>query len=50
MPIPTDTYRNIKWLNWVFAGSAVLLMAVTGWSVVQDYDKDWRVPQQQGKV
>ncbi|MGB7156726.1 MAG: c-type cytochrome [Tepidisphaeraceae bacterium] len=50
MPIPTDTYWNIKRLNWVFAVSAVVLMAVTGWSIVQDYNKDWRIPQRNGRV
>src|SRR5215211_5346038 len=50
MPIPTDTYWNIKRLNWVFAGIAVVLMAVTGWSIIQDYNKDWREPQRNGRV
>src|SRR5688572_28263008 len=50
MPIPTDTYWNIKRLNWVFAISAVVLMAVTGWSIVQDYNKDWRTPQRNARV
>ena len=31
MPIPTDTFWNIKRLNWVFAVSAVILFAVTAW-------------------
>src|SRR3954469_15001337 len=42
MPIPTDTYWNVKRLNWVFAGSAVLLFAVTGWSIMQDWNRDWK--------
>src|SRR5687767_7021618 len=50
MPIPTDTYWNIKRLNWVFAISGVLLVAVTGWSIVQDYNKDWRAPQRNARV
>ena len=50
MPIPTDTFWNIKRLNWVFAVSAVILFAVTAWSIFQDYGHLWRQPQQQGRV
>lgn len=50
MPIPTDTYRNIKVLNWLFAASAVLLVAVMGLSVAQDYFKSWRKPQINDRV
>jgi cytochrome c551/c552 len=50
MPIPTDTYHNIKVLNWVFAASALLLLAVMGLSVVQDYHKSWRDPQISNRV
>ena len=50
MPIPTDTYRNVKVLNWVFAGSAVLLTLVMLLSVVQDYHKSWRKPQANNRV
>lgn len=50
MPIPTDTFWNIKKLNVVFALSAVVLLAVTFWAVVQDHGKDWRIPQQQARV
>ncbi len=50
MPIPTDTYWNIKKLNIVFAISAVILMAVTGWSILQDFNQEWRKPQKEGKV
>ena len=45
MPIPTDTYRNIKVLNWIFAASALLLLGVMGLSVIQDFYKSWREPQ-----
>ncbi|HEV8291201.1 MAG TPA: hypothetical protein VGP94_04740, partial [Tepidisphaeraceae bacterium] len=50
MPIPTDTFWNIRKLNRAFALSAVLLVLVTLWSVVQDYDKTWRKPQQHGRI
>src|SRR5437762_10106739 len=50
MPIPTDTFWNIKKLNRVFAVSSVALVLVTLWSVMQDYDKTWRQPQQHGRV
>src|SRR3954451_2359390 len=50
MPIPTDTFWNVKRLNLVFAASALLLLAVTGWSILQDYDQGWRQPQRDGQV
>src|SRR5881397_876925 len=50
MPIPTDTFWNIKRLNIWFAISAVLLVLVTIWSIVQDYNRDWRIPQRNAKV
>src|SRR5688500_190305 len=50
MPIPIDTYRSVKRLNWIFARSAVLLLAIAGRSIIQDFEKDWRKPQQAGKV
>src|SRR5687767_8346138 len=50
MPIPTDTYRNVRVLNWVFAASAVLLLLVMLASVLQDWHKTWREPQRQGRV
>jgi len=50
MPIPTDTFWNIKKLNRAFALSSILLVLVTLWSVMQDYDKTWRKPQQHGRV
>src|SRR6267142_6058272 len=50
MPIPTDTFWNIKKLNRAFALSSILLVLVTLWSVMQDYDKTWRQPQQHGRV
>ena len=50
MPIPTDTYRNIKVLNWLFAASAVLLVGVMVLSVAQDFFKSWREPQVNARV
>jgi cytochrome c2 len=50
MPIPTDTYRNIRVLNWLFAGSALLLTGVMLLSVLQDYHKSWRKPQENARV
>ncbi|MGH7178173.1 MAG: multiheme c-type cytochrome, partial [Tepidisphaeraceae bacterium] len=50
MPIPTDTYWNIKRLNWVFALSTLALLGVTGWATLQDHDKDWRNQQKSGRV
>ena len=50
MPIPTDTFWNVKRLNLVFAASALLLLAVTGLAILQDYAQDWREPQRQGQV
>src|SRR5213080_1675034 len=50
MPIPTDTYWNIKKLNVVFAASAVLLVLVTVWAIFQDFNQGWREPQRHGKV
>lgn len=50
MPIPTDTFWNIRRLNVVFALSAVLLFAITAASILQDYGKDWHTPQREGRV
>ncbi|MEO6435948.1 MAG: hypothetical protein ABIP55_09330, partial [Tepidisphaeraceae bacterium] len=50
MPIPTDTFWNIKRLNVWFALSAVVLFAVTGWAIMQDFNQAWRQPQRNGKV
>src|SRR6185503_9127758 len=50
MPIPTDTFWNIKKLNRAFAISSVILVLITLWSVMQDYDKTWRKPQQHGRI
>ena len=50
MPIPTDTYWNIKRLNVVFAASAVLVFLTMAWATVQDFYQGWRQPQRDGKV
>src|ERR1700733_15386766 len=50
MPIPTDTYWNIKRLNVVFALSSVALLAVTTWAILQDHDKSWRISQENARV
>ncbi len=42
MPVPTDTFRNIKKLNLIFATSAVLLLLSTLWMVYADHTKPWR--------
>ena len=50
MPIPTDTFWNIRRLNVVFALSMLGLVAVCGWAVKQDYDKTWRPLQKEAFV
>src|SRR5438552_1743653 len=50
MPIPTDTFRNIRRLNWIFAATSLLLLLLMVASVMQDYYKSWRRPQQNGAV
>jgi hypothetical protein len=50
MPIPTDTFWNMRRLNIAFAVSSVLLLAMTGWSIIQDYNQPWRIPQQKGRA
>src|SRR5437667_1285393 len=50
MPVSTDTFRSMKRLNLWFALSSILLIAVTGWTIVQDYGAWWRVPQKDSRV
>src|SRR6187402_304029 len=50
MPIPTDTYWNIKRLNVVFVVSALLLAATMGLAILQDFNQYWRQPQVNAKV
>lgn len=50
MPIPTDTFWNIKRLNIVFALAAVSLLGVTFWAILQDHDRQWRTVQRHARV
>src|SRR5438105_2348933 len=50
MPVPTDTLWNIRRLNWIFAISSILLVAMIGWTIVQDYGARWRERQEAGRV
>src|SRR5688500_8256572 len=50
MPIPTDTYWNIKRLNILFAVSAVIMMLTLAWATFQDFFQAWREPQRKGNV
>src|SRR4051812_45814517 len=50
MPVPTDTFWNIRRLNKIFAISALLLVAVTLWTILQDWDRPWKVPQRDARV
>jgi hypothetical protein len=50
MPVPTDTLWNIRRLNWIFAASAILLVLTIVWSILADYNKTWRKPQQNARV
>ena len=49
MPVPTDTFRDIKKLNYVFALTAVLLLAATGALIKKDYEHPWRGYQKEGR-
>ena len=49
MPIPTDTFWNIRRLNRVFLLSVLAMLATFVWAVMQDYDKNWRKTQRQGR-
>ncbi len=50
MPVPTDTFWNIKRLNLWFAASSILLVLVTAWTILQDYGGWWRIPQKDSRV
>ncbi len=42
MPVPTETFNNIKRLNVVFAVTALITLASTGWMFWHDYNRPWR--------
>jgi hypothetical protein len=42
MPVPTDTFWNIKKLNIVFAATALLLLGAMLWMLKSDHDRAWR--------
>ncbi len=48
MPVGSQTFRNTKTLNRVFAVSALVLAAVVLWSIFHDHDRPWREIQRQG--
>jgi hypothetical protein len=50
MPVPTDTFRNIRTLNIVFAASAFVLFGTVGWLVFADYSREWRTHQREVRV
>ena len=50
MPVPTDTFWNIKRLNWAFLISGLFMLLTIVWSIVQDYGKSWRDVQINGRV
>ncbi|MDP7348370.1 MAG: hypothetical protein QF735_09065, partial [Phycisphaeraceae bacterium] len=47
MPVPTETLRNMRVLNAVFAVSSVLLLLSTVWLVLADYNRPWRLHQRE---
>jgi cbb3-type cytochrome oxidase cytochrome c subunit len=48
MPVPTDTFRNMKRLNLIFAASALVLLIGTMLLVLADYNREWRQYQRAG--
>ncbi len=42
MPVPTETLRNMKKLNLVFAAVSVLTLVVMLWMLKHDFDRKWR--------
>lgn len=50
MPVPTDTFWNIKKLNIVFAVAALLLLGSMFWMLKADHEKPWRGYQDDAKA
>ncbi len=50
MPVPTETFWNIKKLNIVFAVTAVLLLGSMLWMLKADHEKPWRGYQDDAKT
>jgi len=48
MPVPTETFWNMKRLNVIFLICAVALMLSTLWFIRADFDKEWRGYQEAG--
>lgn len=42
MPVPVETFRNIKKVNVVFAASSVLTVVVMLWMLKHDFERPWR--------
>src|SRR5262245_37461257 len=42
MPVTTDTLRNTRRLNVIFAVSSAALIICTFWLIWVDYDRPWR--------
>src|SRR5688572_11592823 len=50
MPVPTETFWNIRKLNVIFALSAVALLGSIGWLVMEDWNRTWRTYQRDARV
>lgn len=50
MPVPTDTFRKTRWLNGIFALSALALLGSVGWMVFDDYNREFRHWQRHSRV
>src|SRR5262245_21839179 len=47
MPVPTETLRNIKRLNIVFAATSVITLVTMLWTMKHDFERPWRNMQTQ---
>jgi len=50
MPVPTETFRSTRTLNLIFAASALALLLSVLWMVNDDYNREYRTWQQDGRV